>query len=207
MKKFAAAFALAVIAGAASASTISYQTGTSFESGLADANAYRTAVSSAVAGTAVTSISSYDSLDLSSLRNFALASTITFYVTSPESFDFRAGVDFGGGGALFLDGNALNFKSTNMWWAGSYSDSSQFLASAAPTTLSVGAHTVNLYGIEDCCSGNSQVQFSLDAGTTYTSFSTSDGLPAVPEAQSFAMLLAGLSLVATAARRRSNKQA
>ena len=207
MKKFAAAVALAALAGAAGASTISYQTGSTFESGLADANAYRTDVSAAVAGSPVVSLSDYSNLDLSSLRNFALASTITFFVNSPETIEVRAGVDFGGGGALFLDGSALDSKSTDMWWNYSYSDSSQFLANTTPVALSVGSHTINLYGFEGCCSGNTQMQFSLDGGQTFTSFGATDGLPAVPEAQSYAMLLAGLGLVATVARRRSNKQA
>ena len=52
-----------------------------------------------------------------------------------------------------------------------------------------------------------QVQFSTDGGKTCTSFGAADGMPAVPEAQTYAMLLAGLGPVATLARRRANKQA
>ena len=202
MKKFAAAVSLAIVAGAAGASSITIQTGDGYQSNLASAADYRTAVSAIVG--APTDLSSYANLALD-LNGKGLEGTITFYVTSATSYDFRAGVDFGGGGALFLDGNALDFKGSNMWWAGGYGDTSQFLAGGA--NLGVGAHTLQLYGFENCCSGNSQVQFSVNGGQSYTSFGTTDGLPAVPEAQNFAMLLAGLGLVGTLARRRSNKPA
>ncbi|MCK9688450.1 CCXG family PEP-CTERM protein [Scleromatobacter humisilvae] len=201
MKKFAAAVSLAVVAGAASASGITYQTGAGFEAGLADSAAYQSAVSGLVG--APVALASFDNASFA-LSNSAFEATIKFDVTSPETFDFRAGVDLGGGGTLVLDGTALDTKSNNMWWNYSYSDASQFLAGSA--NLSVGVHTLTIYGFEDCCSGNMQVQFSTD-GTKYTSFGATDGLPAIPEAQSFAMLLAGLGLVATLARRRSNTQA
>ncbi len=197
MKKFAAAMSLAVLAGAASAgSLITIQTGNGYESGLASAADYQAAVTAIVGP--VSYISDYSNLSLN-LDGKGLESTITFQVTTAGTWDFRAGVDFGGGGALYLDGVALDFKGTNMWWNGSYGDASQFLAGSS--LLSVGDHQLTLYGFEDCCSGNSQVQYSTD-GTTFTSFGTNDNLPAVPEAQNAAMLLAGLGLVATIARRR-----
>jgi hypothetical protein len=202
MKKFAAAISLAVVAGAASASGITVQTGAGFESNLANAAAYESDVSALVG--APSSISSFDNASFA-LSNSAFEATITFDVTAATTFDFRAGVDLGGGGTLVLDGTAIDTHSNNMWWNYSYSDASQFLAGSS--ALSVGVHTLQLYGFEDCCSGNMQVQYSTDGGTSYTSFGATDGLPAVPEAQSFAMLLAGLGLVATVARRRSNKQA
>ena len=202
MKKFAAAVSLVMVAGAAGASGITIQTGNGYQSNLATADDYRTAVSAVVG--APTLLSSYNDLALN-LNGQGLEATITFDVTSPTSFDFRAGVDFGGGGALFVDGNALDFKGNDMWWAGGYGDASQFLAGSA--ALGVGVHTLQLYGFEDCCSGNSQVQFSVNDGQSFTSFGANDGLPAIPEAQNFAMLLAGLGLIGTLSRRRSNKQA
>jgi hypothetical protein len=67
---------------------------------------------------------------------------------------------------------------------------------------------LTIYGLEDCCSGNQQTRFEIGNGS-FTSFSNTDGLTAaaVPEAQSDAMLPAGLGLIGTVARRRSNKQA
>ncbi|MFL6696193.1 MAG: CCXG family PEP-CTERM protein [Vitreoscilla sp.] len=202
MKKFAAAVSLVIAAGAASASGITYQKGGSFESGLADSAAYQSDVSARVG--APIAISSLNDFNFA-LSNTAFEATIKFDVTTPTTFNFRAGVDLGGGGTLVLDGVALDTHSNNMWWAGSYSDSSQYFAGSS--TLGVGVHTLSIYGFEDCCSGSMQAQFSTDGGRDYTSFAANDGLAAVPEAQNFAMLLAGLGLVATVSRRRANKQA
>ena len=198
MKKLAAAIALALVAGAASASTISYQIGTTFESELGSAAAYASAVNTSNLDTATT-ISSYDNLALS-LSDESLKSTITFYLATPTTFDFRAGVDFGGGGALFVD-NTSTFNGGNMWWAGNYSDPSQHLE-LDNVTMSAGDHTLTLYGFEDCCSGNTQLQYKAIGDANFTSFGATDSLPAVPEAQNVAMLLAGLGLVGTLARRR-----
>jgi len=202
MKKFAAALSLAIVAGAAGASGITYQTGPGFESNLPTFIQYEAAVASRVG--APIALSSFDNVNFS-LSNAAFEATIRFDVATPTAFDFRAGVDLGGGGTMVLDGVALDTHSNNMWWAGSYSNPSQYFAGSA--TLAAGVHTLSLYGFEDCCSGNMQAQFSTDGGRTYTSFSSTDAMPAVPETQNYAMLLAGLGLVATLARRRANKQA
>lgn len=198
MKNFAAAVVLAAIAGTAGASTISIQTGDTFSSNLGSAAAYENAVDNSNLG-AATTIASYDNLALS-LSDASLKSTITFYLATTTTFDFRAGVDFGGGGALVVD-NTSTFNGGNMWWNGNYNTPSQYLA-LDNVTLSAGDHTLTLYGFEDCCSGNTQLQYSTDKGAQFTSFSTTDNLPAVPEAQNAAMLLAGLALVGTLARRR-----
>lgn len=198
MKNFAAAVVLAAIAGTAGASTISIQTGDTFSSNLGSAAAYESAVDNSNLG-AATTIASYDNLKLS-LSDASLKSTITFYLATTTTFDFRAGVDFGGGGALVVDNTSV-FNGGNMWWNGNYNTPSQYLA-LDNVTLSAGDHTLTLYGFEDCCSGNTQLQYSTDKGAQFTSFSTTDNLPAIPEAQNAAMLLAGLALVGTLARRR-----
>ena len=200
MKKLATAIALAIVASAASAgSAIEIQTGTYTGTGpLTDATDFQTAVEGSVTKTSWAA--SYDNLPIS-LNNSALESTITFDVTTAgQDWTFRAGVDFGKGGAIFLDGAAEQSFSHDMWWAGSYNTAGQYFEFTA-NDLSVGKHTITLYGIEDCCSGNQQTQFQIGNGN-FTSFGTNDGLPAVPEAQNVAMLLAGLGLVGTLARRR-----
>ena len=205
MKKLAA-LSLALVAGAASASGISVQIGTylgTTDSSTTAADFQQIVTSDAALSAPMTAaVWSYDDLALP-INDSALESTITFYVTPADSgtWSFRAGVDFGKGGALFLDGVALDSKNTDMWWNYSYADPTQFLAGQA--VLSVGEHQLTLYGLETCCSGGEQTQFKIGNGS-YTSFSSDDGLPAVPESQNYAMLLAGLGLVATLARRRRN---
>ena len=194
MKKPAAALSLALATGLASASAIQIQTGSYTGAGsFADAATYQSTVESVVG--APVNVSSYDNLAVD-INQGALESTITFDVSTAGTWNFRTGVDFGKGGALYLDGTVLDFKSTNMWWNFNYSDATQFLAGSAD--LSAGVHTLTIYGLEDCCSGNQQAQYQIGNGA-FTSFSATD---AVPEAQSYAMLLAGLGLVATIARRR-----
>ncbi len=205
MKKIAAVVALAIVAGAAGASGITVKTGQTYDWSQPDGDTYLTVVSNDVAGSPAVAETSYDRLSMGSLTYYALESTIKFDVTAPTSFAFRAGVDLGGGGALFLDGVLLDSKSTDMWWNYNYDDPSQFLAGSSTSPLGVGVHTLTLVGIEDCCSGESQVQFSTDGGHSYTSFSSTDGMAAVPEAQAAAMLLGGLGLLATVARRRKSQ--
>jgi hypothetical protein len=209
MKKLAAALSFGLVAGIASASTIQIQTGSyTGAAPLGSANAYQSAVDAAVsaAGATDTFVSSYDNLPIA-IDNGALKSTITFDVASTATFEFLAGVDFGYGGAVYLDGNAEVFKSNNMWWNYSYSDPTQYFGFTAEN-LGAGVHTLTIYGLEDCCSGNQQAQFKIGNGS-FTSFSNTDGLTAaaVPEAQGYAMLLAGLGLIGTVVRRRSSKKA
>ncbi len=207
MKKLAAALSFGLVAGIASASTIQIQTGAYTGTGsFASALDYQTAVEAAVSAPGATSkfVSSYDNLPIS-LNNSALAATIDFTASTAGTWEFRTGVDFGLGGAIFLDGVALAYNTNNMWWNGSYADPTQSFD--ITSTLASGNHTLSIYGIENCCSGNQQAQYKIGDGA-FTSFSNADSLVAVvPETQTFAMLLAGLGLVGSMARRRAGKQA
>jgi len=60
--------------------------------------------------------------------NIAWDINIDFNVASAEAakpWVFRAGVDFGNGGAIFLDGVALTANKTDMWWNKSYNTASE----------------------------------------------------------------------------------
>lgn len=216
MKKsmqFAIAAAFIVAAGAASASSISIATGSSSAAAQSSAAAYKAVVDSAVATGQSVSVSSYDNVSpqslLGSYNDFAFKSTVNFGVTAATAgvWDIRSGVDFGKGGAIFVDGVALDTKSNDMWWAGNYNNSSQYFDISL--ALAAGNHTLNIYGLENCCSGNHQAQFKDATTTAYTSFSATDGLiaAAVPEPETYAMMLAGLGLVGFVARRKSSKAA
>lgn len=209
-------FALTLIAVAAfshaNASTITISTGFSNAGAQASADAYKAVVDAAVAtpaaGYGSTSLSSYDYVSNQSLfgsnNNIASRSTIDFGVTAAQAgtWSFRSGVDFGNGGALFLDGVALDVKTSDMWWGGNYDNSSQFLSGS--TLLSAGNHTLSLYGLEGCCDGGQQVQFK-EGSNSFASFASTDGLAAVsavPEPSTYAMLLIGMGLLAFTARRK-----
>ena len=176
----------------ANASTVTVSTGFSNASAQASAAAYQSVVNTAVAtpgaGYGTTTIASYNNVTNSSLfgsgSNIAFKSVVNFGVSAADAgtWSFRTGVDFGKGGALFLDGVALDFKSNDMWWAGNY--------------------TLSIYGLESCCDGGQQAQFKA-GNSNFTSFSSTDGLvSAVPEPTTYAMLLIGLGLLGFTARRK-----
>ena len=209
-------FALSLLAAGvfahANASTITISTGFSDAGAQKSAAAYKTVVDAAVAkptaGYGSKTVASYNSVDNSSLfgssTNIAFRSTIDFGVTAAQagSWSFRTGVDFSNGGALFLDGVALDVGTGDMWWNGSYSNSAGFLSGSS--TLAAGNHTLSIYGLESCCDGFQQAQFKA-GNSSFASFSSTDGLAsvsAVPEPSTYAMLLVGLGLLAFTARRK-----
>ncbi len=194
----------------ANASTITLSTGYSAAAAQTSAANYQSVVNAAVAtpgaGYGSTSIASYDNVSNSGLfgsgSNIAFKSVINFGVSAADAgaWSFRSGVDFGKGGALFLDGVALDVKSNDMWWAGNYNNASQFLSGSS--ALSAGNHTLSIYGLEGCCDGGQQVQFKA-GNNNFVSFGAKDGLiSAVPEPTTYAMLLIGLGLLGFTARRK-----
>ncbi len=118
--------------------------------------------------------------------------TATFGVSAAQAgtWSFRVGPDFGLGGALFLDGVAVDFRSTDMWWNGSYADPTQILVATA--ILSAGNHLLEAYGVELCCDGPQQAQFFAPSSTGFVTFGTGDGLD-VPEPATLALLGLGLA--------------
>ena len=205
------------IGGAAQASQITFETASSTAGPQVSANNYRSVVNAAFAADSIpksTAVALYDNLSNQnvfggSAWDIAFRSTIAFGVAPGQAgtWDLRAGVDFGNGGAVFLDGLALGYKSNDMWWAGSYADASQ---SFQFTSVAIGAgnHQLQLFGLEHCCDGPQQAQFNIN-GTGFTTFGSNDGLTAaVPEPETYALMLAGLAAIgATTRRRRAGKAA
>ena len=206
-----AAIAAALAFTSANAAVIDFQTGYSNAGSQASANDYRDVVNAAIANHPYgsTVLSSYDNVSNNGIfgagsTNIAFKSTITFGVSSAGSYAFRAGVDFGNGGAVFLDGQAVAINQNDMWWNGSYGTPNGSF-NIASTALSAGNHTLTIYGLEGCCDGGQQVQYSANGGD-FHSFSNQTLAP-VPEPETYAMLLGGLGVVGVVSRRRKQQAA
>ncbi|AVR94384.1 PEP-CTERM sorting domain-containing protein [Pseudoduganella armeniaca] len=199
------------LAGQAEASRTTMSTGYSVAGPQEDAQGYRNAVEAALGG----GQPGYGSAELpafnyvsnhqrfGSENDVAYHFTVEFEVTAALAgqWSFRAGVDFGDGGAMLLDDTVLHSSLSDMWWNGSWSGPGVLRGSAV---LTEGLHTLHLYGLERCCDGYFTTQFSVGDGP-YVTFSNNDGLQPVsnvPEPSSWAMLAAGAGVLAQVQRRR-----
>jgi len=209
-RKLAALVLAMAVAGASNAAVITFQTGYSQAGAQATAEAYRSVVDAAVAASPYgsTVLNNYDIVSNQSLfgagaTNIAFKSNISFGVASSGTYSFRAGVDFGNGGAVFLDGHAVALNTSDMWWAQDYVNTNSVFQ-VSGKTLSAGNHTLTIYGLEACCDGGQQVQYAVNGGA-FQSFSANTLTAAVPEPETYAMMLGGLGLVGAIARRRQRK--
>jgi Metallo-peptidase family M12/Secretion system C-terminal sorting domain/HYR domain len=90
---------------------------------------------------------------------------VPFTEATATNFSFRVGPDFGGGGAVFLDGQYVIGRNYNLWWNGNWSNTSQLLE-GYNIPVTAGPHVLEIYGWEDCCFGGMSLQIDL----------TSDGI-------------------------------
>jgi hypothetical protein len=216
MKKTLVSIALAALSlGAAHASVIKVESVSATSPVLGSATAYQSKIDDFLsngAGYVSQTVSSYDSLSHQSLfggnSNYAFKSTIGFGVSEAGNWSFRAGVDFGSGGAMFLDGVAVDLHKNDMWWGGAYTNASQYFA--ASQFLDVGNHVLQIYGFEGCCDGSQQAQYKAAGANGFVSFGGGDELAlfataaaaTVPEPASIGLLLTGAGLIGLSRRRK-----
>ncbi len=120
----------------------------------------------------VTSNPNYGCTDLAQLNDdhsdiftqngdYGLAITTQIVVPADALYEFRLGADFGNGGQLYIDGNALEEDWTDdLWWANNFSNPDVLQGS---TFLTAGFHTLRALGYERCCDGPAQLQYRYDS--------------------------------------------
>jgi hypothetical protein len=106
-----------------------------------------------------------------SYSNIAYWIEAFFYVDVPGIWEFRFGVDYGRGGGLYIDGEVLEEAWTaDLWWNYNWNSAGVLKGSKYLTT---GWHKLFSLGFEDCCDGNTQLQFKKPFGD-WTTWSTTN---------------------------------
>lgn len=74
-------------------------------------------------------------------------------------------MDFGHGCAVYVDDDVVLTNNDNLWWANNWESSS--VQSFDTGYLTIGTHTITVYGFEDCCDGDQDIRFTVNNGETY----------------------------------------
>ncbi|MBI5256765.1 MAG: CCXG family PEP-CTERM protein [Burkholderiales bacterium] len=211
--KLLAGVVLAAMAVPASASVITFHSRHSTAGFQATGDDYKNLVEAAL-GTGATagycdaslaafqSVSNQTACAGGSNSNLAKAFYVDFGVTGSQGADFslRIAPDFGHGGAVFLDGQLLGFKSDNLWWNLSWASTGEIFQ-FDHLALDAGNHHLAIYGLEDLAEGPQDAQFRIGTAA-WTTFASTDGLVGqVPEPASGGLALLALAGAAGLRRR------
>ncbi len=157
-------------------------------------------------------INNHDLIPGGTSNNLAFLYHVDFTVDADEIgiWDIRIAPDFGFGGVVYLDGVEMAYNPTDMWWGLDWNNTSEIFT-FSQVFGSTGNHTIDMYGQEFCCDGDTAGQYRIrsireESGVnsaprnTWIPFTTTT--PVVPEPGSIAMGLAGLSGLGFLALRR-----
>ena len=89
-----------------------------------------------------------------------------------NDWGFRAGLDAGHGGALYLDGSLLDKNTSDLWWRYNWKNTSEII-SRTDLDLVAGNHLLEIFWAESCCHGSSDAEFTVD-GNRWNTLSTSN---------------------------------
>ncbi|MCH9697710.1 MAG: CCXG family PEP-CTERM protein [Gammaproteobacteria bacterium] len=118
---------------------------------------------------------------------------------------FRAGMDAGLGGALYLDGQLVDIDASDLWWKHNWNNESEILKAGFIEDLSEGFHVLELFWAESCCHGSNSGQFTIDGGQSWQTLSVArlDAIAAVPLPASAWLFVTGFVSLTSLRRVRS----
>jgi len=91
-----------------------------------------------------------------SIRDVGFHVTVEFDNYIGSNWNFNFGVDFGWGGAIFMDGHLMRAYSGDIWWSMSEDHANEL---GFGTFVPAGRHNLTVYGAEGCCDGPSRIKF------------------------------------------------
>lgn len=103
---------------------------------------------------------------------------VNFNAVSAGDWEFRLGPDFGRGGVMFLDGQVVASVVDDLWWGYSWNSIHELIQSG-PQSLSAGAHTLEIFGFENCCGGLMTLQYK-EPGAQWNNITT-DNIAGYPD--------------------------
>jgi hypothetical protein len=81
-----------------------------------------------------------------------------FYANTEGTWCFRAGIDFGKGGGMYLDDMPIHeIYNDDLWWAHNWNNTTDILSGCKH--LKKGWHILEIYGVEWCCDGDQTIQY------------------------------------------------
>lgn len=200
IKSLLVAAALALSAGVAAASSITYDVRDISTPSFADYQAGWNAQSSAIASSNPAAFTNL--LGLNNGYNHLSVSFDIGSVVAGNSLQFQFAPDAGYGGALYIDGVLSSFAPTDLWWGYSWSNSAELL-NASFANITQGSYTIDLYWAEGCCNGGQSARFSVGGGDWQELSVVNLDALAVPEPASLALLGLALSGLALSRRKQS----
>ncbi len=107
-----------------------------------------------------------------SRNNYGLYAETHFEVTTPGVWNFRSAVDYGRGGAFYIDGQPLTERwNEDLWWARNYNHPDVLTGSI---NLSAGFHHFETLGYEGCCDGPVSVQYQTPGSNVWRELSSTN---------------------------------
>ena len=104
--------------------------------------------------------------------NYGLLTEVHFKVDIPGVWEFRAGVDYGRGGGLYVNGETLDERwDEDLWWGYNFNHPDVLTGSIH---LENGFHHIEALGYEGCCDGTINMQYKTPGSGVWLDMSAAN---------------------------------